>query len=280
MNFERIKKLSTKPDLYDKGTAEMWTDPYISEKLLELHINPDHDIASRSSAKVKLTTDLILEQAGKPNMHILDLGCGPGLYAEILAQKGHTVTGIDFSQNSIRYATQQAKQKQLNIQYLYKNYLELNFDGQFDLAIMIYLDFCALLPEDRDKVLQNVYRALKPGGLFICDVVNERNIEKKILPTSWDVERGGFWKSTPYIALNKGYHYPEVRVMANHHVVIGEDDMVDSYIFWSHYFSSDNLIPIFKSGGFGNIRFFDNVLPEADDFWNGENITFYIVRKE
>ncbi len=42
-----------KPRLYEKGNFVMWTDPYISKQLLELHINPDHDIASRSRKKDK-----------------------------------------------------------------------------------------------------------------------------------------------------------------------------------------------------------------------------------
>ena len=65
----------------------MWTDPHISKKLLELHINPNHDIASRSPEKIDKLTDWILEKCNKNKMDILDLGCGPGLYAEIMAQK-------------------------------------------------------------------------------------------------------------------------------------------------------------------------------------------------
>ena len=118
----------------------MWTDPHISKKLLELHINPNHDIASRSPEKIDKLTDWILEKCNKNNMDILDLGCGPGLYAEIMAQKGHNVTGVDFSENSIHYALKKAKQKQLNIKYFCRNYLELDFENQFDSLDIPYLN--------------------------------------------------------------------------------------------------------------------------------------------
>jgi 2-polyprenyl-3-methyl-5-hydroxy-6-metoxy-1,4-benzoquinol methylase len=279
MNIERINTLSKKPALYEKGTSVMWTDSYISKKLLELHINPIHDVASRSMAKIEKITQWILEKSNKPRMKILDLGCGPGLYAESFAAKRHAVTGVDFSENSIRYAIQQAKEKKLEIEYLHQNYLELDFEDRFDLVIMIYLDFCVLLPEERDRALENIYKALKKSGLFIFDVINGKHIDKKIIPQSWEVRESGFWKSTPYIVLNNGYHYPDARVWANHHIVIGENDAVDTYIFWNHYYERNVLVPILESAGFTDIMNYENVLPAGEDYWNGENVTFYASKK-
>ena len=254
MNIELIKKLVKAPQLFEKGSSVMWTDPHIAKQLLKLHLNHENDVASRSKIKIEHISDRILEWSGRSNMKILDLGCGPGLYTEYLAQKGHVVTGIDFSETSIRYAIEHAQDKHLEIEYLHKNYLELDYDGQFDLVIMIYLDFCALTPEERDKVLEIIRRALKKGGLFICDVVNEKNIDQKIIPQSWEVKESGFWKPTPYIALTNGYHYPEAKALANHHIVIGEHDSVDTYIFWSCYFDTADFVSILKSKGFKNIK--------------------------
>lgn len=279
MNIKQIKRQSDKPRLYEKGSSVMWTDPYISKQLLELHINPENDSASRSRVKIDRTINWISEQINASGLNILDLGCGPGLYAERLALKGHSVTGVDFSETSVQYAASQAREKKLDILYLNKNYLDLDFESQFDAVILIYLDFCVLLPAERDRVLENVFRALKKGGLFICDVVNERNIERKIIPQSWEVSESGFWKDSPYIALTKGYHYPEAKVLANQHIVIGEQDTVDTYIFWNHYYEKNNLVKILESKGFTDIRDYENVLPETGDPWNGENITFYVSKK-
>lgn len=280
MDIKQLIGLSNRPALYEKGTSVMWTDPYISKQLLELHINPDHDLASRSRAKIELVSDWISARLDKPKMEVLDLGCGPGLYAELLARKGHSVTGIDFSACSIQYATRQAKEKQLDIRYLNKNYLELDIENQFDLIMMIYLDFCALLPEERDKVLENIYRALKKGGLFICDIVNEKNLDEKTISQSWEIQEKGFWKGTPYIALTSGYHYPEAKTLANHHIVIGVDNKAYTYIFWNHYYEKEDMVKILESKGFTGIMNYENVLPESGDCWNGENVTFYVSRKQ
>lgn len=211
-------------------------------------------------------------------MKILDLGCGPGLYAEYLAYEGHSVTGIDFSENSIQYAMSRAKEKQLGIEYLKTDYLDLDFENQFDLVIMIYLDFGVLLPEERDRLLHNVYKALIEGGKFICDVINARNIDKKSMSQSWEVQEGGFWRNSPYIALTNGYHYPEAKVFADHHLVIGEDDKIDTYTFWNHYFDKNDLIPIIESKGFTDIECHENVL-QGGGLWDGDDVAFYVSTK-
>ena len=70
-NDDQLKKLAAKPRLYEKGTEVMWTDPYISKQLLQMHINPDNDIASRSKEKIELVSDFIIQQTDKQNMKIL-----------------------------------------------------------------------------------------------------------------------------------------------------------------------------------------------------------------
>ena len=64
-----------------------------------------------------------------------------GLYTQQIAQKGHKVSGVDISKISIDYAMEQAKANNLNIEYINKNYLDLELpENEFDLVIMIYTD--------------------------------------------------------------------------------------------------------------------------------------------
>ena len=61
------------------------------------------------------------------------------------------VTGIDFSHRSIGYALNKAEVSGRNISYIEGNYLdaELPGVGSYDLATMIYCDFCPLSPAQR-----------------------------------------------------------------------------------------------------------------------------------
>jgi hypothetical protein len=72
--------------------------------------------------------------------------------------------------------------------------------------MMIYCDFDVLIPAEREKLLKNVYRALKPGGLFIFDTLNTKSPDKMNVPgKSWEVAEKGFWKDEPYLALLKRF---------------------------------------------------------------------------
>ena len=278
MNINKIRKMVKKPYLYESGNSIMWTDPYISKQLLKMHIDKNNDMASRNPQKINKIINWILKKIKKEKLNVLDLGCGPGLYSEIFAKKGHIVTGIDYSANSIKYAIKKAKENNLSINYLCKNYLELDFNNEFDLVILIYLDFCVLLPKERDLLLKKIFRSLKKGGIFVFDVVNEKNIEKKIIGHSWEVQNKGFWKDSPYVLLTNGYHYPEANVLVNQHIVIDEDNNINTYLFWSHYYKDSNIKAILKSHEFINVNNYENILPE-EDYWTGENISFYIAKK-
>jgi SAM-dependent methyltransferase len=278
MNILKLFNITKRPKVYETGSSTMWTDPYIAKQLLKYHLASDNDIASRCIEKIQLIVDWIQQMLGKNNIDILDLGCGPGLYAERFAIKGHKVTGIDFSENSIKYAKKSAAENNLNIEYMQMDYRELKIIEKYDLAVLIYLDFCVLNPDDAKNVLKNIYKSLKPEGMLLLDVINERNIDSKIMPQSWEVAESGFWKETPYIAMSRGYHYPEEKLLLNQHIVIDSEEKVDTYNFWSRYYEKEEMKTLLEMIGYKEIMNHENILPPGD-CWNGENVTFYTAKK-
>lgn len=279
MNLSNIINASQKPVLYAKGTYIMWRDNHISRQLLAVHLDENIDLASRKKSTIDKTVNWILKQTDGKKLSILDLGCGPGLYAEILSGHGHKVTGIDFSKHSIEYATKEAKKKNFDITYFNKNYLELDFENEFDLVMMIYTDFGVLLPDERDKLLSIVHKALKPGGKFIFDVINDKHLEQKVTPNNWEVAEKGFWKDEPYLTLSNSFLYEKEKVILYQHVVNDEQGTVKVYRFWTHHFSDDDLFDIFKKHEFTEITCHKDVLP-GNDLWNGDNITFTVANKK
>ena len=279
MDLEKLNTAAQKPKLYEKGDSIIWTDDHISKKLLELHLNPEIDSASRMPDSIDKTIEFILASCKDSPMSILDLGCGPGLYLAKLAELGHECTGIDYSKNSISYAENQAMDKGLRINYIYQDYLKLDFEDQFDLILLIYTDLGVLIPEEREVLLNKIYRALKPNGIFIFDVLNDRNIEEKFQEhQTWTFEFSGFWKPIPYLELANGFHYADDKVFLKQHTIIDESDRIQNYRFWTHYFNTDDIIEMLSFRGFILTEYFENILP-AKDVWDGENVTFYKTQK-
>jgi ubiquinone/menaquinone biosynthesis C-methylase UbiE len=276
MNIENIYKQMSKPDLYEKGNSELWTDTYISKQLLKVHLNTQVDLASRRVESIKKTADWILKNIPGDKVDILDLGCGPGLYAEIFAKNGHKVTGLDFSENSINHAIDSAKVKNLSIKYQKENYLELSLkDNSYDLVVLIFTDFGVLSPSDRQILLSQIKRVLRPGGLFIFDALRDTKLEEKIGPCDWESATSGFWGSEPYLRLSNSFLFEERKVILYQHCLITESKDLKTFRFWTHFFSHSDLSEILQKNSFSNIRFHDDVLPEGG-IWNGDNVTFCI----
>ena len=276
MNLSNLLTLAKPPRLYEPGTATMWDDDHISCHLLSMHLDEKTDAASRKKVSIQKTVAWIGSHLHE-KADILDLGCGPGLYCELLAEHGHSVFGVDVSRRSIAYAKEQAIRKNLSVEYLCRNYLDLSFKDKFDLVIMIYCDFCVLITRDRDRLLEVVCHALKPGGLFLFDTLNENAPGMMEIPgKSFEIAESGFWRNEPYLALSENVHYEQEHVILQQHIVSTDADPPAVYRFWNHYYDPDTLGSLLCDHGL-------TVREKCDDLVSEDNtpgmVTFYVAEK-
>ncbi len=247
----QLQRLQEKPQPFTPGEPLFWDDPYISAQMLAAHLNPANDLASRRPETIDASLDWLIEYLGlSPGTAILDLGCGPGLYASRLAQRGFMVTGVDYSRRSIQYATAYAEQNQLGIEYRYQDYLTLEDTENYAVAMLIYGDFCPLSPEERRRLLQNVHRALKPGGYFILDVTTRAHRKRHGSTNGWYVADHGFWKPGIHLVLEQGFDYPEQSIFLDQAVVLEGDGKLSVYRMWFQDYTRETLALELKNGGF------------------------------
>jgi len=276
MNITDIISKTGKPKMYEKGSSFMWTDEHISKQLLDIHLDPDIDLASRKLSTITKTAHWILHtQKEKGTLNILDLGCGPGLYSGIFARKGHHVTGIDISKHSIEYAKKSALDQKLDISYQCANYLNIDIEAdKYDLVVMIYTDFGVLIPEERAILLSLINRVLKQGGTFIFDVLKDNKLEKRISPKKWEAVNNGFWNASPYIALSESFLYESKKLILYQHIIVDSNENIETYRFWTHFFSQNDITKILRSHKFTDIHFREDVVPKAD------NVIFTLCSKK
>ncbi|MDL2281192.1 class I SAM-dependent methyltransferase [Selenomonadales bacterium OttesenSCG-928-I06] len=257
--IKTIIKHNKKPKIYADSTSAFWNDPHISKGMLEAHLNPNLDSATRNHDFIDKSVEWIsnIAPANKYN-NLLDLGCGPGLYAERFHSKEYNVTGLDLSKRSIDYAINQALMKNLDINYICDNYLTINHCEKFDLITLIYCDFGVLSDENRSILLEKIFTALKPGGKFVFDVFTPKKYENKLEFKSWSSEKTGFWSDQPYICLNSFYRYEKNNTFLEQYIIATENT-VNCYNIWEHTFTLEEIKTDLKKAGFKTIDFFGDI---------------------
>lgn len=265
-----------KPPVYTPSSEKFWDDEHISKQMLEAHLNPDFDGASRKHSFIKQSVQWIESLCeNKSEKKLLDLGCGPGIYAELFEEKGFTVTGIDFSKRSISYAKENAESKQKNIEYFYQNYLTMDYENQFDVVTLIYCDFGVLNPKDRHELLGKIKRALKPSGVLILDGFTKLQLSVSMEKELIEYYDSGFWNPTPYVCIQRNFHYDDPKVFLEQYLVITEEEC-NCYNMWNQIFSKDSLMEELQQAGFDKMEFFDDVCGKT---FSGDSNTICVVAK-
>ncbi|MGE5398124.1 MAG: class I SAM-dependent methyltransferase [Chitinophagales bacterium] len=264
------------PKIFTKSTDRFWDDEHISEQMLKLHLDPNVEAASRTKETIEAETDFIIKLTDMDSeKSVLDLGCGPGLYVREFAKTGARVTGVDFSDRSVNYATQYVGSEYANTRFVKMNYLDLNFQKSFDIATLIYYDFCALNTDEQHHLLANVYDALNDNGIFVFDVITETWVNPLLSGIS--VASGGFWSPKPYIEIVQIFTYDEPRTEGIQYTIIGEDGTTRVFRLYHRLFSLDEITHVLDTHGFKVEKVYRNL--KGDSLDKGSE-TFGIVARK
>ncbi len=130
---------------------------------------------------------------------VLDLGCAGGFMAEAIDDRGATVTGIDPAADAVAAADAHAKDAGRTIRYDVGVGEALPYpDASFDIVVCVdVLEHVSDLP----RVLVEIARVLRPGGVFLFDTINRNPLARLVTITvAEDILR----------LLPKGTHDPEL----------------------------------------------------------------------
>jgi len=113
----------------------------------------------------------ILAAEGVQPRTAVDLACGTGSVALILAKQGLQVTAVDMSEEMLCVAAQKAQELENPPQFVCQQLQQLRLPRGVDLAVCA-LDSMDYItdPRDCEEAICRVYKVLNPGGCFIFDV--------------------------------------------------------------------------------------------------------------
>jgi ubiquinone/menaquinone biosynthesis C-methylase UbiE len=164
----------------------------VTESTAQLSSNAVHDdlagsygYAVDATLAAQLKYRLVLEHT-PPDARILDVGCANGLHARKVAPHCRRIVGIDLNRRMLDLAAQALAADGLkNAELLEMSATDLAFgDGSFDAA------FCfstLLLIPEAERVVAEIARVLRPGGIAVLDITGRRNLSQR----HWDV----WWRS-------------------------------------------------------------------------------------
>lgn len=147
---------------YDSNQVGWW-DEESPMHLMKVLLNP----VRISYIKRKLTEYF---PSGYLDKIALEVGCGGGILCEDIARLGIKIAAIDPSEKSVICAIRHAAENNLHIEYEVADGENLPFNNtSLDVVFC-----CDVLEHVRDlsKVISEISRVLKPGGIFIYDTIN------------------------------------------------------------------------------------------------------------
>ncbi len=268
MNLTDLIQRTLKPIPWQEGEKIPWNDPAFSRRMLREHLSQKHDAASRRGSKIQKHVQWIHKTVlSQTPAHILDLGCGPGLYAVQLSTLGHTVHGIDFSPAAIEYATRHAAP---GCTYTLGDIRTTDYGAGYNLAMFIFGEFNVFKPKDAALILRKVHAALAPGGCLLLEVSTFDSIyDTGNQPALWYTSDGGLFADGPHLCLMESFWDDASRAATERYFIVDPTSgQVSAYASSSQAYEDSEYEALLKTAGFTRIRFFPSLsgrLPNPPD---------------
>jgi len=262
MNLIDITNRNPHPAPWEEGEKLPWDDPEFGQRMLKEHLSQQHDAASRRTPRIKKHIAWIHGHvlSGQP-ARLLDLGCGPGLYAARLTKLGHTVTGIDFSPASIAYATKTAEKEHLSIEYRLADLRKADFGSGYDLVMFIYSEFNVFRPAEANDILKKAYAALKPGGQIMLEVNTVEAVDQRgNQPAMWYSSKSGLFSDQPHLCLMDNFWDEEQAVATERFFIVNpQTGEAARYAFSTQAYTEEQYSEMLTQAGFRNIEFYPSL---------------------
>jgi len=245
------------PRPWTEGHNIPWNDPAFSARMLREHLSQDHDLASRRTHRIDEHVAWIhREVLDEAASDILDLGCGPGLYARRLAERGHRCVGLDFSPASIDHARRHAEGLACTFRLVDLRHAVLPPDQ--DLVLLNYGQLNVFPRHVAADLLRRAGNALRPGGQLLLEVQTEAVIRSADnAAPAWHSADGGLFADGPHLVLHERFWDEPLRCSTERWHVVAPDGRITRFALSNEAYSTDELVDTVMSAGFSEVEVLD-----------------------
>lgn len=159
--------------------SEWFKDWFNTSEYLNVY---KHRNEGEAEQHIKLILDNVEIFAG---YRILDMACGSGRHAILLAKKGFIVTAVDLSENLLEIAKKTAEDENLKIDFIHSDIREFETNIAFDLVVNLFTSFGYFENDEENfSVLKKAYNLTLPGGYFVLDFFNSDYLANNLIKFS------------------------------------------------------------------------------------------------
>ncbi len=187
-----------------------------------------------------------------PGAEVLDVPCGAGRLAVVLAQRGYRLTGVDWSSECLRHARADGSNQ---IQLEQRDMRDLPWDARFDAAFCLGNSFGYLDDEGNHAFLRAVRHTLKKGGRFVLETpMVLENLLSHLQPRPW-------WRAGDVYLLVENQYDP-ARGRLDIEYTFARNGSIEVRRGSHRVYPYRELVALLESSGFG-VELAEPWIPEA-----------------
>jgi ubiquinone/menaquinone biosynthesis C-methylase UbiE len=170
----------------ERNPAAWWASYFDEQYLLEYEPLFSLEKDRREVAR-------LIDVLGLPvGARVLDVPCGQGRHAHLLAEAGYDVQGVDLSRDLLALAAKRGTRPNLKYSRADMRHLPASWSGRFDAVINLFTSFGFFLdPGDDARVITEFARVLTPDGLLVWHGGSRDGVMAKFLERDWWTTRNG-----------------------------------------------------------------------------------------
>ncbi|MBN2801874.1 MAG: class I SAM-dependent methyltransferase [Deltaproteobacteria bacterium] len=220
-----------------QGKREWWSSIFDDEYLM---LEPE-----LSSIENQKQIDFIQKSLSLPqNALILDLACGIGTNSIGMAKKNYRIVGVDLSLSMLARAGDAAQEAEQKINFIHGDMRDLGFDKTFDGVFSMNTSLGFFDEQTNINVLKNVYKALKPGGVFLLELVNRDFVIRQQPNMVW------FQMDNMVCMEETDFNYINNRLYISRQIIIGDNERQTKHEFSIRLFSLNEIGQHLHHAGF------------------------------
>ena len=220
-----------------RGKGEWWTQIFNDEYLALL---PPY-----TSRDTRREVDFIQQTLGiEAGGLILDLACGAGRHAVGIAQRNYRVVGVDLSLSMLARAGELAQEAEQKINFIHGDMRDLGFDRTFDGVYCVDTSLGYFDEPTNQKVLEGVFRALKPGAPFLIEIANRDFVIAQQPNMTW------FQADNLVCMEETDFNYINSRLYITRQVIMGDNQSQSRYNFSIRLYSLHEIGLMLHHAGF------------------------------